>query len=423
MTSFLPPVVAVLRGYTAQKCRSDVVAGLTTAVMIIPQSMAYALLAGLPVHVGLYAATVPLVGYALLGNSRTLAIGPTAIDSLLTASAIGALALTGTERYLELCAALAALVAIIQVLLGIFRAGFVVRLLTTPVIKGFTSAAALIIAVNQLKLVLGVSYDRSTFLGDILLEVWKRISEINVPTVLIALMAFVVLDLSKRTRKSFPRALFVVVLGAFAVFYFSLESSGVDIIGRIPSGLPQFQLPLLTMEMIWALLPSALMIAVVSFMEAISIGQSLLRDDEESPNPNGELIGIGAANGLSGIFQGLPVTAGFSRSAVNSEAGVETQLAGLITAGSVALILSFLTPILYWIPKAVLGAIIITSALGLVDVQIVRTLWREDRWGWWVLMGTFWATILGGIQQGIAIGVILGLLFSKRGRSTSEMEE
>jgi sulfate permease, SulP family len=404
------PIVAVLKSYTQKKLKADAIAGLTTAVMIIPQGMAYALLAGLPAYVGLYAATVPLLGYALLGTSRTLAVGPTAIDSLLTATALGTIVASGTDRYMEICALLAFMVGGIQVLLGLLRAGFVVRLLSTPVIKGFTSAAALIIAINQLKLVLGISFARSAFLFDILLEAWQRLQEINWSTLSIALCTFVVLDVCKRVKPSIPRAILVVGMGGIAVVLFSLEERGVDVIGTIPSGLPAPQFPQLNKSDVLLLFPSAFMIAIVAFMEAISISNTLLREGEERPSPNNELIGIGTANALAGLFHGLPVTGGFSRSAVNADAGVETQLAGVITAAIVAFVLAFVTPWLYFIPKAVLGAIIITSVLGLIDHRAPFDSWRTSKLDFYVLLGTFMATLLLGIQQGIAVGVFLALL-------------
>jgi sulfate permease, SulP family len=403
------PIVTVLKTYNTKKFQTDLVAGLTTTIMIIPQGMAYALLAGLPAHVGLYASTIPLLAYAVLGTSRTLAVGPTAIDSLLTATVIGTICTTGTDRYLEMCALLALMVGGIQGLLGILRAGFIVRLLSLPVIKGFTSAAALIIAINQLKLVLGISLARSTYLFDIIGETVIRFAEINIVTVIIAFCSFVALVGLKKIKPRFPRALFVVGFGAVFVYVFSLDEYKVDVIGQIPSGLPSLMIPRWTTEDVFSLLPGALMIAVVAFMEAISISNSLLREGEKRPLPNRELIGVGSANILSGVFQGLPVTGGFSRSAVNSDAGVETQFAGIITAVSVSLCLIFLTPFLYFIPKAVLGAIIITSALGLVEVREPIKYWRTHKNDFYVLLGTFVSTLMLGIQQGIVIGVLLGL--------------
>jgi SulP family sulfate permease len=405
------PALGWLRDYRRTDLPGDVTAGLTTAVMLIPQGMAYALLAGLPPVIGLYASIVPLVLYALFGSSRQLAVGPVAMDSLLVATGVGALVAPGSTDFIAYAVLLALIVGVMQLLMGLLRLGFLVNFLSQPVVSGFTSAAALVIGFSQLKHLLGVEIPRSSHVHTIVIEAARRAGEINSLTVALGAGAVIALLLMKRLWPSFPRALAVVVLGTLAVWLFGLDKHGVAIVGAVPPGLPAPRLPLLDWDVIVKLLPIALTISLVAFMEAISVAKAVAQRRRYDVDANQELVGLGMANIGGAFFSAYPVTGGFSRTAVNDQAGANTQLAALITASVVALALLFLTPLFYLLPKAVLAAIIMTAVFGLIDVSQVRHLAKVKRSDLLLLLLTFAATLTVGIQLGIAIGVGASLLW------------
>ncbi|RME20540.1 MAG: sulfate permease, partial [Deltaproteobacteria bacterium] len=405
------PLLRQLDGYSRQTFRSDLAAGLTTAIMLIPQSMAYAMLAGLDPIVGLYAATVPLVVYGLLGTSRQLAVGPVAMDSLLVAAAVAPLAGDDAVRYAALATLLALMVGVIELGMGLARIGFIVRFLSQPVVAGFTSAAALVIGLSQLKYVLGVDLPRSRYIHEILLGAVQRADEIHGPTVALSVVAIASLLLLKRFAPRFPRFLFVVVGGTVAVAALGLDARGVAIVGDVPAGLPSPTLPALSLADLRALLPSAGLIAAVAFMESISVAKKYARDNHYDLDSNQELRALGLANITGSLFSAYPVTGGFSRTAVNAAAGAKTNLASLITAGTVALTLLFLTPWFHDLPKAVLAAIIMSAVFGLIDIAQARHLWRISRPDLGAMVLTFLATLTLGIGQGIVIGLVGSLLW------------
>lgn len=404
------PAVGWMSTYRRQDLRGDLVAGLTTAVMLVPQAMAYAMLAGLPPIVGLYASVFPLLVYALFGSSRELAVGPVAMDSLLVASGVGAIAVAGTDEYIGYAVALALMVGVIQLVMGLSRLGFLVNFLSTPVVSGFTSAAALIIGLSQLKHLLGVDLPRSNHVHTILLEAGARVGEIDLPTLAIGLGAILTLIALKRAAPAFPRALLVVVAGTVAVALFGLHEQGVAIVGDVPAGLPSPALPPLSWQTAQTLFPTAMAIALVAFMEAISVASAIARKRKYEVDPNQELVAIGLANVVGGFFRAYPVTGGFSRTAVNAQAGARTPLASMLTAAAVGLAVVFLTPLFYHLPKAVLAGIIMTAVFGLVDVKQVVHLWRVKRTDLALLGVTFFATLGWSIQQGILVGVGASLL-------------
>lgn len=410
MMAKLFPLLGTLRGYRRGDLGADLVAGLTTGVMLVPQAMAYAMLAGLPPVMGLYASVAPLVLYALLGTARELAVGPVAMDSLLVAAGVGVMAASGSDRYLELAILLALMVGTVEVVLGLLRGGFLVNFLSAPVVAGFTSAAALIIGLNQLGHLLGMPLSRSTHVHQILVEAAGKLGEVNPVTAAIGLSSVAALLLMRRFSPRLPRALIVVGVATLLTVAFGLEQHGVAIVGEIPRGLPSPRLALPSWDDLSALFPTALAIALVGFMEAISVAKAYALRRGYELDPNRELVALGAANLGAGLFGGYPVTGGFSRTAVNAQAGARTQLAALVTASFVALVLLFLTPLLTSIPKAVLAAIIMAAVFGLIDVAEARRLWRVKR-GDLALMGlTFLATLAVGIQEGLAIGVGASLL-------------
>ena len=404
------PAINWIPKYASAQLKGDLIAGLTVGVMLIPQGMAYAMIAGLPPIYGLYASTVPLIIYALLGTSRQLAVGPVAMVSLLTAAGIGALAEGGTEAYLALAITLALLVGAIQFALGVFRLGFLVNFLSHPVISGFTSAAALIIGLSQLKHLLGVNLARSHHIHEILIEAIRRIGEVNWQTLAIGVIGILLIKGVKKWVPMIPGPLLAVVFGIGVTWGFGLIDFGVKIVGTVPSGLPSFSVPEFSNSNMQLLLPTALAIALVSFMESIAVAKAIqAKHKDYQVLPNQELIALGAANIGGAFFQSYPVTGGFSRTAVNDQAGAKTGMASIFSAGMIILTLLFLTPVFYFLPNAILASVIMVAVFGLIDVKEARHLWHADRSDFWMLIITFVSTLVFGIEQGIGIGVLLSL--------------
>lgn len=404
------PFLDWVKGYTSQQFQGDLSAGLTVGVMLIPQGMAYAMIAGLPPIYGLYSATLPLIIYALMGTSRQLAVGPVAMVSLLTASGISTLVEQGTDAFIQYAIVLALMVGIIQFLLGLFRLGFLVNFLSHPVISGFTSAAALIIGLSQLQHLMGVKLPRSHHIHVILQEAIKALPSINGLTVLIGLIGIALILTVKKYFKSVPGQLVAVVFGILAVWGLGLTEYGVLILGEVPKGLPQMGVPIFNLELIQELFPIALAISLVSFMESIAVAKAIqARHKNYKVIPNQELISLGLANIGGSFFQSFPVTGGFSRTAVNDQAGAKTGLAAIISAALIILTLLFLTPLFYYLPKAILASVIMVAVFGLIDYKEAQHLWHSNKTDFAMLLTTFVATLGLGIEQGIGIGVILSL--------------
>jgi SulP family sulfate permease len=409
LNAFIPSL-SWLKNYSKDQLKGDLSAGLTVGVMLIPQGMAYAMIAGLPPIYGLYASTLPLIIYALLGTSRQLAVGPVAMVSLLTAAGIGVLAEGGTETYLMMAITLAFLVGVIQFLLGIFRLGFLVNFLSHPVISGFTSAAALIIGLSQLKHLLGVNLERSHYVHEIIIEALGQLSAINWATFAIGIGGIALIMGVKKINKSIPGPLLAVVFGILAVWGLGLVDQGVKIVGTVPEGLPSFSLPDFSLATIQALLPIALAISLVSFMESIAVAKAIqAKHKNYKVVPNQELIALGLANVGGSFIQAYPVTGGFSRTAINDQAGAKTGMASIISAILIITTLLFLTPLFYFLPKAILASVIMVAVFGLIDFKEPLHLWRADRSDFWMLVITFIGTLSLGIEQGIGVGVILSL--------------
>ena len=404
------PILDWLPQYNSQQFKGDMVAGLTVGVMLIPQGMAYAMIAGLPPIYGLYASTIPLIIYALLGTSRHLAVGPVAMVSLLTATGIGTIAMGNLDTYILLAITLAFLVGLIQFLLGIFRLGFLVNFLSHPVISGFTSAAALIIGLSQLQHLLGVPLERSHLVHEIIIQAAEQLGNINWITFAIGIGGILLIKGAKKIHKTIPGSLLLVVVGILAVWGLGLNEQGVKIVGEVPSGLPSLSVPTLNWETWKTLLPIALAISLVSFMESIAVAKAIQNKHKNYKIVyNQELIALGLANVGGAFFQSYPVTGGFSRTAVNEQSGAKTAMASIISAILIMLTLLFLTPLFYFLPKAVLASVIMVAVFGLIDYKEAIHLWRTDRSDFWMLILTFVGTLTLGIEQGIAIGVILSL--------------
>jgi sulfate permease, SulP family len=404
------PAWGWLRRYRRSDLRGDVSAGLTVAVMLVPQGMAYALLAGLPPVVGLYASTVPLLVYALFGSSRQLAVGPVAIVSLLTLSGVSALAEPGTQEFIALAALLALMTGIIQLVLGLLRAGFIVNFLSHAVISGFTSAAAIVIGLSQLRQLLGVPLASGHSVVGLLLEAVQRLGETNPWTFAIGLGSIAALVAARRVAPRFPAALLVVAAATIITYVFRLHERGVGIVGEVPGGFPAFAIPTFGTGTLLALLPVALTISFVGFMESIAVARSIAAREKYRVDANQELKGLGLANLAGAAFSGYPVTGGFSRSAVNYQAGARTGLATIITALLVTLTLLAFTSLFHYLPNAVLAAIVMVAVYGLINVAEARHLFRLKPVDGWTLVLTFAATLFIGIEQGILIGAAFSLL-------------
>ncbi|MEM7381610.1 MAG: sulfate permease, partial [Bacteroidota bacterium] len=410
MQGFLPSI-HWLRNYKLSDLPKDLIAGITVGVVIVPQGMAYAMLAGLPPEYGLYAALVPLLIYLFMGTSRQLAIGPVALDSLLVAVGLGSLGLVQPENYIVAAIFLAFLVGLIQFLFGLLRMGFLVNFLSKPVISGFTSAAALIIIVSQLKHLLGVKLEGVSSFNRILYSLAQKAAEINIFDLSIGLLGILLLLAMRKLSRRIPAVLLVVILGIVSVYLFKLEGHGVQVVGHIPSGLPEFQLPAYSMQLFLELWPFALTLALVGYLEAISIAKGIAdKNDEDTLDANQELLALGTGNMAGSLFQSYPVTAGFSRTAVNYEAGARTNLFALFTVILVVITLLFLTPLFYFLPNAVLASIIIVAVIRLIDLAYAADLWRRRKDEFAVLFLTFLLTLLLGITQGILIGILFSLL-------------
>jgi SulP family sulfate permease len=403
------PLLQSMKGYDRATFQGDMTAGLTVAVMLIPQGMAYAMLAGLPPIVGLYASTIPLVVYALLGTSRQLAVGPVAMVGLMVATGVGAVAEGGSAEYVAYAVVLMAMVGLIQLGMGVARLGFLVNFLSHPVVSGFTSAAALIIGFSQLSHLLGIDVPRSHHVHTVLWGAIQRLPEIQPITFAIGMGSILLLLALKRWNPRFPGALTVVVLGTILVAALGLNERGVAIVGQVPSGLPSLTTPTFDLAVLRELAPIAIAIALVGFMESISVAKAFARKNRYEIDANKELIGLGAANLAGSFAQGFPVTGGFSRTAVNGQAGAKTGLASLITAAVITITLLFLTPLFHFLPKAVLAAIIMVAVFGLVDLGEAKHLYHVKKSDLALLVVTFVATLGLGIEPGIGIGIAASL--------------
>jgi len=412
------PLISQIRNYNSTTLRNDLVAGLTVGIMLIPQGMAYALIAGLPPIYGMYASLIPIIVYALMGTSRHLSVAPVAMMSLLTAAGVAPLAGDDIERYIFLALLLAFMVGVIQFSMGLMRFGFLTNFLSHPILAGFTSAAALIIGLSQLKHLLGINIPRSHHVHEILLHAINKMGDIHVLTFAIGVIGMLFLIGLKRWKKSFPGALVVVVLSTLAVWGLNLADEGVKIVESVPDGLPGFLVPALNWTDMQALWPTALAISLVGFMESIAVAKVYATKYKYNLDANQELIGLGMANVLGSLFQSFPTTGGFSRTAVNAQAGAKTQVAGLVTAAIIGLTLLFLTPLFYNLPNAILAAIVMAAVVGLIDWREAVNLWKVDRKDFSLMILTFFATLWLGIEQGILVGVVASIIIVLHQSST-----
>lgn len=401
-----------LPNYKRNYLKSDIIAGLTVGIMLIPQGIAYAQIAGMPLVYGLYASVVPAIIYVIFGSSLQLSVGPTAVLSLLVASSIGQLAEAGSQVYIELTILLALIIGLIQLGLSLMRLGFLVNYLSHPVISGFTSAAAVMIGVSQFKHLLGVDLGNSKLIHQTVGQIVQQFGAINWIAFAIGVGAIVLIVVLKRFLKHIPGSLIAILLGILITYVLRLDQLyEVKIVGTVPRGFPSFEMPTLHLTYLPKLLPMAVTIALISFMESIAIAKAVqMKDKSYKVYPNQELGAIGLMNVVGAFFQSFPTTGSFSRTAVNVQNGAKTGIALLVTAIFIGLTLLFLTDVFFYLPIPILAAIIIVSVIGLIDIKEPRKLWFADRKDFWVLMTTFLGTMTLGIEKGILAGVFLSMV-------------
>ena len=399
-----------LPDYNLQKFRGDLTAGITTGAMFIPQGMAYALIAGVPPIYGLYAGVIPLLIYPLLGTSKNLSIGPVAIDMLIVAAGVSMLAEPNTERYITLTILLTMMSGGLQLLMGSMRLGAVFNFFSRPVIAGFTLAAPLIIAFSQLNNLLGISLPDTQYIVVIIEEVFLAFEEVHLQTLIWGLTAIVILATAKYIKPILPASVIILSIGILLSWLTGAGASGIRLVGDIPMGLPPISLPQINFENMRELLPTALTLALVQFMSVASLGQTFAKRHDYVIDANHELVAIGASNFLGSIFQSIPVSGSFSRSAASEQANVQTPLANIITSSVIIATLLLLTPIFYFLPMPILAAIIIVSALNLIDISEFRALYTTKRSEGLIAIFTAVCTLLVGIQEGILLGVVASML-------------
>ena len=418
------PVLTWGRQYDRSALTNDLVAAVIVTIMLIPQSLAYALLAGLPPEAGIYASIAPILLYAVFGTSRALAVGPVAVVSLLTASAVGQVAEQGTAGYAVAALTLAGLSGGFLLLLGVFRLGFLANFLSHPVIAGFITASGILIATSQIKHILGIEAGGHTLI-EMVGALLSHLGQINPITVVIGVTATAFLFWVRKGLKPLLRRMgagplladivtkagpvAAVVVTTLAVWVLDLEGRGVSIVGEVPQALPPLTLPGFAPDLIRQLAIPAILISIIGFVESISVAQTLAAKKRQRIDPNQELIGLGAANRGAAFTGGYPVTGGFARSVVNFDAGAETPAAGAFTAIGLAIAALALTPLVYYLPNATLAATIVVAVLSLVDFSILKKTWSYSRADFTAVAATIFLTLTLGVEIGVASGVILSI--------------
>jgi SulP family sulfate permease len=418
------PILQWGRAYNRETLLGDGVAAVIVTIMLIPQSLAYAMLAGLPPEVGLYASVAPLLLYAVFGTSRVLAVGPVAVVSLMTAAAIGEHAVAGSPEYWAVAITLAFLSGVLLLVMGLLRLGFLANFLSHPVISGFISASGILIAASQLKTLMGVKAEGHNFL-DLSVSLLSQLGQVHALTLTIgaATVAFLFwvrsglkpllqrMGLKPRLADVVAKTGPVAAIAVTSLLTWALDwqGQGVKIVGTVPQGLPPFTLPLWDLSLWQQLMVPALLISVVGFVESVSVGQTLAAKRRQRIEPDQELVALGASNLGAAFTGGFPVTGGFARSVVNFDAGAQTPAAGVFTAVGILLASLFLTPALYYLPQATLAATIVVAVLSLVDFSILRKTWSYARSDFVAVLATLLATLAIGVETGLVVGVAVSL--------------
>ncbi|OQD44020.1 sodium-independent anion transporter [Croceivirga radicis] len=403
------PILDWLPNYKKSYLSGDLVAGLTVGVMLIPQGMAYAMIVGLPPVYGLYTALVPNLVYALTGTSRKLAVGPVALDALIVASGLSAMKLATEGEYIAMALFIALFVGVLQLAMGFLKLGFLANFLSRPVVSGFTSAAAIVIGVSQLKHLFGVKVSSSNTVETIQ-QLFTNLHTLNWYDFTIGVAAMLVIVGLKKWNRKLPSAMIVVVLGIVGIYLFMVNEADVNIVGYVPNGLPAFTLPNFTWEQLTLAFPLAMALAFIAFAEEMAIAKGVEeRTQEYHTVPDQELKALGVSNIIGALFQSFSANASMSRTAVNVNEGAKTGLASIISALVVGLVLLFLTPYFQYLPKSILGAIILVAVFGLLDLKYPAQLYKHQKDELILLIVTFVTTLFVGIAQGIIFGVLFSL--------------
>ena len=405
------PAIEWISSYSKSDFRFDLVAGITVGVMLVPQGMAYALLAGVPPIYGLYAGIVPLVLYALLGTSRHLSIGPVAVSALLIYAGVGQVAEPFSEEYLSLVILTGFLIGIAQTLMSFLRLGFLVNFLSHPVIAGFTSAAAVIIAASQLKYLLGISIPPLHYFYETIIYAMIHISETNFWALGLGIGGMILISVLKKLNKNIPGALLAVIIGIALVYIFQLQEKGISIVGDVPRGLPKLIFPEFSIAKIQLVLPTVFTVTLIGIVESIGIAKAIeAKHDYYKVRPNQELFALGISKIVGSFFQSIPTSGSFSRSAINNESGGRTGFSSIITAALISITLLFLMPLFFYLPEALLASIILLAVKGLFEYKEAIRLWKIHRNDFWMMMVTFVVTLGVGIELGVLTGVVLSVL-------------
>ncbi len=387
----------------------DLIAGLTVAAVLVPQSMAYALLAGMPPIYGLYASFLPTIVAVLFGSSRFLATGPVAMTALLAASAVQKLAEPGSQRWIELMAVLALMVGFIRLSIGFFKLGFVVELISTSVITGFISAGALVIALSQVGHFLGFKVVQTTHIYEIILDILQKIEQTNPYTLMVGFLAYAIIWTSRKIHPLLPGALLAVVITSLLSYQFQLKDFGVSLVGDVPRGVPSPSIPSVDFNTLASLWGGALVVAAFGLVEAVSIAKRLAVQAGDKWDANRELIGQGLANIVAGIFKGFPVGGSFSRSALNFQLGAKSPMAGVITGAVIGLTLLFLAPAFYYLPKATLSAIVLSAVISLIKPQEIFKLYKVNKMDGVIAGITFTSVFFMDLWVALTVGTLISL--------------
>jgi SulP family sulfate permease len=404
------PITGILKTYNKKDLTCDLIAGLTTALLLIPNAMAAAMLANLPPRMGLYAAIIPLIVYSIMGSSRHLAIAPSSVVCLLIASSFTEMNLP-QEQYIECAVLLSFISGIIMIIMGVFKSGFIENFLSNTVVSGFVAAAAFMIAVSQLKNFTGVQlHDHHIIFGTIY-ELIVRFGEINMPTLIIGIISIGIIYFIRKITKLFPASLAAIIAGILSVYFLELSSKGVAVVGSMTGDLPSFQLndliSILSQDRgeLKYLFNISLAIAIISFAQSISLAKAIASKTGQTIDADQELLALGTANLTCSLFHTFPVAGSVAGTAANYDAGGKSNVSSLITSIIIGIIVLFFTPVLYHIPKACLASILIVAVAGLIDIKSYRHVFKVSGSDGFILVITFLVTLLFGADMGIAAGV------------------
>lgn len=401
-----------LKGYNRKKLSSDLIAGITVAIILVPQAMAYAMLAGLPAVYGLYTALIPLFIYPIFASCSSLSVGPVALISIILLSMLSGIEDSGSQKYIDLVLLTGLIAGILQVLYVVFRVSNLTRFLHQALMKGFISAAGVIIIVSQLKNLMGIDMSNRRNVVNMFTDLIENLPSYNTLALGLGLLCLCLLTVFTRISKSIPKYLMVVLVGILIVYLRDLQPTDLTLVGSLPKGLPVFYSGFINLDTILSVLPAAFVISIVCFVGSYSLANALCDNKKRAIDPNQELIGLGLAKIISSFFGSMPSTSSFSRSAINTKAGAETNLSSWFAAAIVGIALLFLSRVFYFLPESILAAIVIYSVIGLVDWKKAIFYWKKDKIGFTIFIFTFIMTCSVGIGAGIFFGIGFSLLLS-----------